>query len=909
MIGRESERSRLTAFIEALPRGVRAFEVRGDPGIGKTTLWRLGVQECEAAGFTVLVTRAAEEEMPLGMAGLVDLFEHVDADAGALVADDNPFSRGRAVLAALRGLSASRPVVVAIDDLQWLDQASARALRYALRRLEEEPVGVLATLRLMPDGDDPLLLASTLPPGRGDTLLLGPLGIGSLRRMLSQTVTAISRPMLLRIHEVSGGNPLYAIELARGLADDERVATHPGGLPLPDSVQAAIEYRLESVTPEVVALLEAVSALGNTSVRELRQALPEADTDVLLGEAEQQGLLIVEEDLRVRWVHPLVGSAVYSAMSPLVRRALHARLAAAAVDPDVRARHLALCTDEADTAVADQLEEAADRARAREAFDLAADFAGHSVRLTPPSDDDAALRRSLAEIDDRAVAGELSRALRLADALVASLPAGPARCLALLERSYLEDDDIDVGVSFLRRALEDAGDDELLRGRVLDHLGWTLAMFAGDLPAGLECKREAVALSEHVNDDLMTMSATAFLAYLEALAGSPRPDLMARAVELEPRTGKPFMWTSPRTLQAETRFWDGDLEGARAQFTEVHDETARTGTKIHHPYSMFDLALVACAAGELGEAEALVHEGIEAARDAEDTWGERLLLYPLALAQAWLGRADRARESALRRLDEARAKGERPGIVRARSVLGLLALSEGDNDTAAGELAETAELVEEIGYQHPGAFPVLPDAIEALASSGQTKAAEELLARLERQSTAVGSAWALAACDRSRGAILLARGASDDAVAPLQRAGDAFDELGYGPDAARAILLRGRALLRAGQRTQASDALADARGRFAAMGAALWEARAIDDLERAAPGRSAGELTPAETRIAALVAQGLKNREIGQALYMSVGTVEAHLTRTYRKLGIRSRSELTRWVAEGGGLDQGPEPE
>src|SRR5689334_14914252 len=301
MVGRESERSRLTAFIEALPRGVRAFEIRGDPGIGKTTLWRLGVQECEAAGFTVLMTRAAEEEMPLGMAGLVDLFEHVDADAGALVADDNPFSRGRAVLAALRGLSASRPVVVAIDDLQWLDQASARALRYALRRLEEEPVGVLATLRLMPDGDDPLLLASTLPPGRGDTLLLGPLGIGSLRRMLSQTVTAISRPMLLRIHEVSGGNPLYAIELARGLADDERVATHPGGLPLPDSVQAAIEYRLESVTPEVVALLEAVSALGNTSVRELRQALPEADTDALLGEAEQQGLLIVEEDLRVRW--------------------------------------------------------------------------------------------------------------------------------------------------------------------------------------------------------------------------------------------------------------------------------------------------------------------------------------------------------------------------------------------------------------------------------------------------------------------------------------------------------------------------------------------------------------------------------------------------------------------------------
>ncbi|HXV35060.1 MAG TPA: helix-turn-helix transcriptional regulator, partial [Gaiellaceae bacterium] len=126
-----------------------------------------------------------------------------------------------------------------------------------------------------------------------------------------------------------------------------------------------------------------------------------------------------------------------------------------------------------------------------------------------------------------------------------------------------------------------------------------------------------------------------------------------------------------------------------------------------------------------------------------------------------------------------------------------------------------------------------------------------------------------------------------------------FAGLGYGPDAARALLLLGRALLRSGRRSAAAESLAAARDRFASMGAALWAARAAEDLERAAPGRASGELTPTESRIAGLVAEGRKNREIGEMLYLSVATVEAHLTRIYRKLGIRSRSELTRLVADG----------
>ena len=451
----------------------------------------------------------------------------------------------------------------------------------------------------------------------------------------------------------------------------------------------------------------------------------------------------------------------------------------------------------------------------------------------------------------------------------------------------------------LREALPEAGEDAVLRGRMLAHIGWALGLFAGDLPGGLEATRGWESSADPETDPKHWMSSAAETAYLETLGGHPREELMAEAVACEGRLDKPILWASPRTLQAETWFWAGDLAAARAQFEEVRDEAARTGTRAHHPYSMFDLALVDCLAGELASAEARVEDGIEAARDAEDTWAERLLLYPRALVDAWRGARERARAGAMQRIEEAEAKSELPGVVHGRAVLGFLAISERDDETAARELGEAAELLDAMGYRHPGAYPVLPDAIEALARSGEEEAAEALLARLGREGRAVSSPWALAGHDRARGTLELALGRADEAAALLRSATEAFERLGCAPDAARAILLGGGALLRAGRRGGAAEALADARRRFASIGAPLWEARAAEELERAAPGRARGELTPTERRIAALVAQGKRNREIGQELFISVATVEAHLTRTYRKLDIRSRSELAGRVADG----------
>lgn len=900
LVGRDHELARADAFAESLETGPRALVVRGEPGIGKTALWRHAVARSRAAGFRVQVTRPAEEEMALDLVGLVDLFDGVEFDLAGLRGQDDPFARGRIVLETLRALTDDGPVVVAIDDVQWLDLVSARALRYALRRMDSEPIGVLTTVRPGWHTADPNAPSSGLPWERSDVLDLGPLGLEDLRRVLSDTVASISRPTLRRIHEVSGGNPLYAIELARGLESEGAAAAAPGsGVALPDSLQGAIARRLDRLPAELAPLLRTASALGPTSVRELHETLPDPEFDRLLEAAEQSGLVVVEEDLEVRLSHPLVGSAVYGGMSPLERRALHARLADLAGDEDRRARHLALSTDEPDGTIALLLEEAAERARGRGASDLAAEFARHSLRLTPREDQDAGRRRAVAEIVDLAAAGEARRALSLVDGLVAALPAGPTRAEALVQRFYVGDDHLERGDALLERALEDAGDDVLLRGRVLDILGWLRGMFRGDLRGGIARARESVQIAERLGDAGLRMLSVAHLAHMEALAGSPRPDRMAEAVALADEIGGPRLGGGPRAWQAKQLLWAGEIPSARSLFEAVLADDVRSGNELERPYRLYDLALVECAVGSFPAALELVRQGIEAARDADNADAEGWLAYPESLAQAWLGRAEEARSSAHRLLEWGRRRGGLPGTVRARSVLGLLAISQDDAESAVRELIVADDLLEQWGFAHPGAVPVLPDLVEAHARAGDRAAAESVLRRLEVQARALGHDWARAATARSRAALLVATGDPDALIGQAEEAVATFDRLGHRPDAARAVLAHGRALLSAGRRAPAAEVLLEARRRFGEIGAGLWEARAAEELDRAAPGSAGGRPSEVELRVAAMAIQGLKNREIANALFMGVATVEAHLTRLYRKLGIRTRSELARLAAEG----------
>jgi DNA-binding CsgD family transcriptional regulator/tetratricopeptide (TPR) repeat protein len=667
---------------------------------------------------------------------------------------------------------------------------------------------------------------------------------------------------------------------------------------LPDSLQAAITQRLGTTEPDLAVLLDTVSAVGPTSVDELRTYLPEADLDGLVERAVRRELLVLEDDLSIRFSHPLIGSVVYAGLSPLERRRLHADLASKTRDPDVRARHLARSIDRPDAGASRELEEAANRAASHGAFDVAAEFAGHALRVTTPEDDLGAFRRALLEIESLAAAGEIHRAQDLANGLLEALPPGKRRAEAIVRRHAIEDDDRETASRLLEEALDQAGDDVSLKSRALELLGRERQV-RGDMPSAIRCVEDALTLAEGAGDLATQMSASTTLAFIAGMAGIPRPAVLERALELERDLGAPLLTTSPRIILAKQLLWSGQLAASRAICEAVLEEAARTGNDRWRVQALYDLATAAAAAGDFTDADAAAEQGIEAARDAEEAYGVRLISYPLSLTLAWVGQGDGARATADRLRSDSEANEEPYGIARALGVLGLLALSEGASPDAARHLVDAADLLGALGCANPGAFPVLPDAVEALAASGETARAAELLERLQHEAQAVDSPWAHAAAHRARGAFGLFAGEPDGAVESLAEAAAGFDALGFRPDAARALLLQGRALLRAGHRTRAAEVLADARARFAGMGAVIWQARATEDLERASPGRAAGVLTQAEERVTALVARGLRNREIAGELFMSVASVEAHLTRIYRKLDIRSRSELARLVAEG----------
>ena len=907
VVGREDELARLRDLLSAVAQGPRALCIRGEPGIGKTTLWRAAIEADEAAGHRVLSARCVQAELPLAFVGLADLVQ----DAFATVADElNAHDRAalavavgleppegppdgiavpRAFSALLRLLARDRPVLLAVDDVQWLDLSSRRVLSFAARRLSDAPIGILVTQR--GDGPDPLDLARTFDE-RFDELRVEPLSLGALARVIRTRLgVRIPRPALARVHDASGGNPMFALEFARSVARGSGPALAP--LTIPTSLQELVRDRVAAQPQDVRRLLAAAAAAERPTPSLLAAVDP--DSPRLLDVAVDFGVVGVGDDGIVRFAHPLLASAAYADLAPSQRRALHAQLAGLAVGLEERARHLALASIEPDAEVAAVLDDAAARAYARGAPETAAELAQEATRLTPPADVSTAGDRELAVAAYLADAGRTADASRLLEGVLAAEPEGPRRVRALLLWVGIQHD-VEATFRVLAETLEQVGDEPALRADVLLWLSSAELEVRRDLAASEQAALQALAAAEQADDPSLLAFALAVAANRAHRSRRPRRDLLDRALALEAVHGTLMRTPTVRTLIGAQLLRDGDLNGARRLLEQELRGAASAGIEPERARLLADLADLEAHGGDWPLATRYLDEAWEIATDGQDLGSEAELLATKARLAALRGDVDAARRLVAEGIE--RADGMHWPYLAARNgwLLGFLELSLGE-PARAWPLLRDVVLTPTWG----GLDVVMPlgDAVETLAALGRLETVDELVDTLGDEGRN-GQRWAGAAAPRSRALCLLARGDADEAAALGRQAADAFEAAGFPLDRGRALLVTGEALRRKGERRRAAEQLEAAGAIFTALGAVLWAQRAEQELRRARPRpRRNRELTSAERQVAALVAAGKANREVAAQLFTTVATVEAHLTRIYRKLGVRSRTELARGVADG----------
>ena len=908
LVGREKELASLLALLDAREGLPAVAVVTGEAGIGKTTLWLAAVEAAQARGYLVLSCRPAEAEAAFSFVGLADLIGDVVPDVlpqlprpqrrafeAALAlseSDGAPSDEGVvafAFLNTLRRLAVANPLLLAIDDVQWLDAPSLAMLRFALSRFGTERVMAILSAR----DEVPLWLRRGVPDEQLLTIELGPLSVGALHELLRTRVGAVlPRPTLLRICETSAGNPFFALELA-GALQRRGVRVGPGEeLPVPSNLEELVLERVDLLGAPGLEVARVVAALADPTVR-LAEAAAGRRAEAGLGDAIEARVLEVDGE-RLRFTHPLLRPAVWSRATPARRRSLHARLAQVAPSREERARHLALSTSEPSREVAGVVEEAAGSGRARGAPAAAAELAELAVRLTPPEDVDDLRRRVLDCADRLREAGDSGRAIALLEQALEAAPPGLARAavLACLARAVADLDDMRRAVDLYREALAEAEGDAALEAEI--HLNLAgIVMITEEQHGGLTHAELAVESASRAGDAELQCRALANFGFLHFRGGLgiPRARMekalaLERALPLGPAIGEA---TSVLALQL---VWSGELERAR-RLLEDRRAALNARDDPEEAQTLWLLSILEWRGGnwELAARHAADSLAVRAQFGRE---GERPVAeLPVALIAAHRGRIEEARDRSERALALAEADGIRIGQSGHRWVLGFIELSRGDPAAALGNLQRSWKIRDSVRVLEPAHRLDLADTLEALIAVGELEEAERKLAPWEQRARALDRSWALAITARCRSLLLAARGDLAGAQAGFERALTEHARTQDPFQHARTLLAQGVTQRRAKQRGAARLALEQALAIFERLVAPLWAQKAQSELARIggrAPSR--GELTEAESRIAALVAEGRTNREVAAALFVTEHTVEGALTRAYRKLGVRSRTEL-----------------
>lgn len=907
IFGRDGELAAITRFLEAERAGSRALVLEGDAGIGKTTLWREAVRLAESRSL-ILSSRASEAEARMSFTVLGDLLvpalegPMADLPAGQRNALEAALLLGRpartrpdaravslAVLGVLRALASGAPLTIAIDDVQWVDAPSARALAFALRRLANEPVTVVVAKRSAVGPPDPLDLVASVGAGV-ERLTIGPVAPIPLGRLVRQRLDRdFAPPLVRRIHEASGGNPFFSLEIGRALTGDDALLNPGEPLPVPSDLRDLLRRRLTALPRSArVALLLAASAAHPTV--SLVEGVEEGSAGLV--EAENAGIVQVH-GAAIEFTHPLLASTVYESASTRDRRTAHAALAKVVKEPEERARHLALCATVPSEEVARALEEAGEHAVARGAPLAAAELSRLAASITPREEGQGLLLRRLRSAQALFAAGDARGARELNEQMLTDSTPGPARAQTMYSVSFMSWNDLPRVKGLLLQALEEVGENRYIRGLILGDLAW-VELGACDPTSAIPWARAAVEPADESNEPFVLRNALGALATAEAVLGHDAADLLARGIAEEGALAYGEV-TTPSTCLGRLQLWEGALDVAR---DTLHVELERYLEQGHESAS-WDvrayLAEVEFRAGRWRLAAEFAHDAHEIVVEAGwiDVLGQ--VASVKAAIEAATGRVREARADGAEALSVCRRTSDRWNEIKARAALGFLELSLRDATAAHGWLAPAIEMTERMDLLEPGAFPFVPDEVEALVALGELGSAERLTDRLDEHGRALDRSLALATAARCRGLVAAARGDLEGAEEHLQRSLAEHARTQQPFELGRTLLVAGAVRRRMRKKRGARDLLEEALTTFDEVGAPLWADRTRRELARIG-GRAPTStgLTPTEAQIAHLVAEGRTNSEVADALFVSVHTVEANLKRIYRKLDVRSRSELAR---------------
>ncbi|MFJ3925351.1 AAA family ATPase [Streptomyces sp. NPDC090022] len=906
-------------LIEAVDRALTTHGravLTGPAGAGKTRVADAVAAAAESRGESVLrlAPEAADRWIPEAAAaalltsvpcGVLEALAGPQRTAIALlrreadapVAGRDHVALRLAVVEVLRTLAARSPVLIVLDNAQWLDSESADLLRFAFRLT---PPGVRVLVAECLQGGLPVAGSLCGPDTPG--IRVPPLGADELAELLLRH--GLPARLAGRIHQASGGNPRLALALGHSLAEarDGAAAHHADTLPVSGQAREVARLLLAEAPARArrTLLLAALAARPTTAL--LRRAgRPDAEGE--LAEAERAALVTVAADGTVAFTAGALPTALAADAGWPERAAAHAALAVAVDDPVQAVRHRALAVDVPDERLAAEVSGAAAACRRRGDRALAAELGLLAADVTPVDRPAAELARLVAAAEDAGWSGRADLARRAARAVLAreASPADRVRVrLAVIDAAGQALADLDETFAHARA---DAAGDPSLQAAVQLRVAWKLNLSDGDPVRSRAAAAEAGVLAAEGGDQVAEAMALTVRARMGRILGDAEAeDILAGALALPAPEVPLGMRNAPQYLAVRHALFDDRLDDAREQLLVLLPAVERTGSaedvfEVLRSFAEVELRRGRCAAGAAHARRAL-ELTIEAGLSPGPAW------YVAATAESMAGSFARAAGYARRGVQASEEERDQVFLSRSLYALGLVELATGETVKAVATLRRVAGLEAAQQVVDPSILRWHGELAEALVAADALEEAAELLASVHAVAAGLGRTSVVTALDRARGLLLSASGEADAAVALLRATAERFEALGLPLEHGRTLLALARAERRRRRRAPARAALYGAAEVFTRAGAHPWA-----ELARESPGNAAGAdraradargsgddavaaLTEGEARLAVLVSQGASNQEAAAKLFLSVKTVEARLTRIYQKLDVRSRAQL-----------------